>query len=78
MMGTCIMKNPVGMGPMSCSALEAKNQCLAEAVNSALTSSKIDCLAGISFVCASKLAHYILRLHSKRNMVNVSAEFGGR
>ena len=76
MMGTCIMKNPVRMGPMSCSAPEAKVQCLAEAVNSALTSSKIDCLAGISFVFV--LAHYIPRLHSKRNMVNVSAEFGGR
>ena len=78
MMGTCIMKNPVGIGPMSCSALEAKIRCLAEAVNSALTSSKKECLAGICFVCASKLTHYIPRLHSKRNMVNVSAEFGGR
>ena len=59
MMGTCIMKNPVGMGPMSCSALEAKIQCLAEAVNSALMSSKIDCLAGISFVCVFPSSHFV-------------------
>ena len=65
MVGTCIiMNNLVQMGPMSCSALEAKIQCLGEAVNSALTSSEIYCLAGIYFVCV-------------RKKVIISAEFGG-
>ena len=68
MMGTCFMKILVRKGSMSCSALEANIQCLAEVVNYALKSSEM---------CASKLAHYIPRLHLKRKMVIVSAEFGG-